>query len=97
MSLGVSSATSLRRCGDILMGHRCYVFLRRRHDVPIDVLATFHGDVVGCFNWGVPATLLGCTEGRRYDVASTSFCGVGYRFTYSQIFFRDFKQMNAFK
>ena len=31
-----------------------------------DVLVTFHRDVVGCFIWGVTATLLGRTERRRY-------------------------------
>ena len=34
MSLGVSFETCLRRRGDVIMGHRCYVFLRRRYDVP---------------------------------------------------------------
>ena len=42
-----------------------------------DVLATFHGDVVGCFIWDVTATSLGRTERRRYHVATTSCCRVG--------------------
>ena len=33
-----------------------------------DVLTTFHWDVVGCFFWDTPATLLGHTERRCYDV-----------------------------
>ena len=35
MSLGVSFETCLKRHGDILMGSRCYVLLRCRHDVLI--------------------------------------------------------------
>ena len=42
-----------------------------------DVLATFHWDLVGCFIWDVPATLLGCTKRRHYDIATTSHCWVG--------------------
>ena len=41
-----------------------------------DVLVTFHWDVIGCFIWDVPATSLGRTERRRYDVATTSCCRV---------------------
>ena len=33
-SLGVSFETSLRRPGDVPMLRRCYVLLRRCHDVP---------------------------------------------------------------
>ena len=33
--MGVSFETCLRRRGDELMGGRCYVLLRRRHDVSI--------------------------------------------------------------
>ena len=33
-SLGVSFETSLRRPGDVPMVRRCYVLLRRCHDVP---------------------------------------------------------------
>ena len=33
--MGVSFETCLRRRGDALIGHHCYVLLRRRHDVPI--------------------------------------------------------------
>ena len=33
--MGVSFETCLRRRGNVLMGHRCYVPLRRRCDVPI--------------------------------------------------------------
>ena len=79
-SLGVSFETCLRRC--------CYVLLRRRHDVPIRcrgaaplrVLTAFHRDVVGCFIWDVLATSLGSTERRRYDVATTFCCRLGYFF-----------------
>ena len=37
-----------------------------------DLLVTFHRGVVWCFIWDVPATSLGRTERRRYDVATTS-------------------------
>ena len=33
--MGVSFKTCLRRRGDVMMGRRCYVFLRLRYDVPI--------------------------------------------------------------
>ena len=33
--MGVSFEAHLSRCGDVLMGHRHYDLLRRRHDVPI--------------------------------------------------------------
>ena len=33
--MGVSFETWLRRRGDVMMGRRCYVFLRRPYDVPI--------------------------------------------------------------
>ena len=42
-----------------------------------DFLAMFHRDVIGCFILDVPATSLGCTERRHYDVATTSCCRVG--------------------
>ena len=32
--MGVSFETCLRRRGDVMMGRRCYVFLRRRYDAP---------------------------------------------------------------
>ena len=34
-SLGVSFETFLRRRGDVMIGCRCYVLLRRRYNVPI--------------------------------------------------------------
>ena len=33
--MGVSFETCLRRRGDVMVGCRCYVLLRRRYDVPI--------------------------------------------------------------
>ena len=42
-----------------------------------DVLSTFHWYAVGYFIWDVPATSLGHTEGRPYDVATTSYCQMG--------------------
>ena len=51
-----------------------------------DVLATFHWDVVGCFIWNVPATSLGRTERRRYDVTTTSCCRVGLDLNYNSPF-----------
>ena len=55
--MGVLFETCLRRHGNELMGHRCYVLLgrghdvpmRRRGDIPLRRLGTFHRDVVGCF------------------------------------------------
>ena len=41
------------------------------------VLVTYHLDVVGCFTWDVPATSLGRTERRHYDVGMMSCCRVG--------------------
>ena len=43
-----------------------------------DVLVRFHWDVIGCFIWDLPTALLGRTKRRRYDVATTSRCRVGY-------------------
>ena len=42
-----------------------------------DVLVTFLRDVVGCLIWDVPATSLGRTERRHYDVVTTSSCQMG--------------------
>ena len=80
--MGVSLETCLRRREDVLIGRGCCVFLRRHRNVPIrrciDVpLPTFHQDIVGCFIWDVPATLLGRIERRRYDAATTSYCRLG--------------------
>ena len=41
-----------------------------------DVLVMFYWHVVGCFIWDVPATSLGRTERRRYDVTTTLCCRV---------------------
>ena len=43
-----------------------------------DVFETFHRDVAECFIWDIPAMLLERTERRRYDVAATSCCQVGF-------------------
>ena len=55
MSLGVSFETCLRRRGEALMGHRCYVLLRRHHDVPIrcrgDISLRRLGDVPQRRHW----------------------------------------------
>ena len=75
----------LRRRGDVLMRRRHYVPLRRGHDIPIrrreDVPLTRLDDAplwrLGCFIRDVPATSLGRTKRRRYDVATTSCCRVG--------------------
>ena len=57
---------------------RCHnVRIRCRGDVPLNVLATFYGAVDGCSIWDVTSTLLGPTERRYYDVATTSCCRVG--------------------
>ena len=37
----------------------------------------FHKDLLGCFIWDVPATLLGRIRRRRYDAATTSYCRLG--------------------
>ena len=90
--LGVSFGSYRRRRRDVLMGRGGYVPLRRHWVFHLrlvwdvvktyhwDVLATFHWDVVGCFIWDVPATSLGRTERRRYDVATTSCCRLGTNF-----------------
>ena len=71
----------LRRLGDVPLRRHWVFHLRLVWDVVKtyhwDVLATFHWDVIGCFIWDVPATSLGRTERRRYDVATTSCCRVG--------------------
>ena len=71
----------LRCLGDVPLRRHWVFHLRLAWDVVKtyhwDVLATFHWDVVGCFIWDVPATSLGRTERRRYDVATTSCCRVG--------------------
>ena len=71
--MGVSFETCLRRCGDVLIGRRCYVLFRRRHDVPTRrrgaVILRRLVDVPSrrrwCFIWDVPATSLGSTERHR--------------------------------
>ena len=54
-SFGGSFETCLRRHGDVLMRHRCYVLLRRRYDVPIgrcgDVPVRRLGDVPPTRRW----------------------------------------------
>ena len=100
--LGVSFGSYRRRRRDVLMGRGGYVPLRRLCDIPLrrhwvfhlrlvwDVLATSHWDVVGCFIWNVPATSLGRTERRRYDVARTSCCWVGIKdFLSNNFYFQD--------
>ena len=55
MSLDVSFETCLRGRGDVLMGRRCFVFLRCFHDVPIkrsgDVSLRRLGDVPPRRRW----------------------------------------------
>ena len=55
MSLGVSFETCLRHCEDALMGRRCYVLLRRHHNVPVkrcgDVPLRCLGDVSSRRRW----------------------------------------------
>ena len=85
-SLGVSFETCLRRRKDALMGSYCYVLLKRFHDVPIrcrgDVPLRRLGDVPPRSRWmfhlRLPVTSLGRTERRRYNVAATSCCRVGF-------------------
>ena len=43
-----------------------------------DVLTTFHRDVIGCFIWDAPATLLGRAGRRRYEVPTTFLIPSGY-------------------
>ena len=79
--MGVSFETYLKRRGDVLMRRRHYVPLRRRHDIIIrlreDVPLTRLRDVPlrrrWVFHLTLPATSLGRTERRRYDVSTTSF------------------------
>ena len=67
------------------MGHRCYVLLRLLHNVPIrhrgDVPLRRVGDVPPrrrwCFICEVPATSLGRTQRRRYNIAITSSYRMG--------------------
>ena len=83
--MGVSFETYLKRRGDVLMRRRHYVPLRRRHDTIIrlreDVPLTRLGEVPlrrrWVFHLTLPATSMGRTERRRYDVTTTSFYRVG--------------------
>ena len=87
--LGVSFETCLRRQGDALRGRCCYVFFRRRRDVPIrcrgDVPLRRLGDVPWrrCWvfhlrrNCDVAGMYRETLLRRRYDVATTSCCRVG--------------------
>ena len=71
----------LRLSWDVLETHWWNVVITSPWDVVTtyqwNVLKTYHWDVIGCFIWDVPATLLGRTKRRRYDVATTSCCRVG--------------------
>ena len=53
--MGVSFKTYSRRRGDVMMGPRCYVLLRRRYDVPIrrlgDTPLRRLGDVLSRRRW----------------------------------------------
>ena len=67
--LGVSIEIYRRSGRDLVMG--------RRGNIPLGRFVTYHWDVLGCFVWDVPATLLGRTERRCYDVTTVCFCWVG--------------------
>ena len=79
-SLGVSFETCLRRCGDVIMGCRCYVLLRGRYDVPIrrgrDARLRRLGDVPSKRRWvfhlrrtcNVTGTYRETSLWRRHDV-----------------------------
>ena len=56
-----------------------------------DVLAMFHLDVFECFIWDVHVTSLRQAKRRRYDVAMTSCCRVGFS-TIREAFFIKFNQ-----
>ena len=77
----------MRRLGDVPLRRRWVFHLRLFRGVVEtyrwDILATFHRSVVGCFIWDVPATPLGRTKRRRYDVAMTSCWRVGDHFPFS--------------
>ena len=68
------------------MESRCYVLLRRRHDIPArrrgDVPLRRLGDVPPrrrrVFHLRRTCDVLGRKERRSYDVATTSLCRVGY-------------------
>ena len=79
-SLGFSFETCLRRRRDALMGRRCYVLLRRCHDIPIrcrgNVLLRRLGDVPPRRRWVLhlrqtcdfAGTYIETSLRRRYDV-----------------------------
>ena len=87
--MGRRGCVPLRRVGDEPLRRRWVFHLRLVWDVVEtyhwDILATFHWEIVGCFIWDVPATSLGHTERRRYDVATMSCCRVGYMYIYIYI------------
>ena len=77
MSLGVSFQTCLRRHGDVLMGGRCYVLLRRHHDIPIrrhrDVPLSHLGDVPTRRRWVFHLGHI-CHVARTYRETSLQRC-----------------------
>ena len=85
--VGLRGYVPLSRVGDVPLRRHWVFHLRLFWDVVEtyhwDVLATFHRNVVGCFIWDVPATSLGRTERRRYDVATRSCCRVCKKFSLS--------------
>ena len=68
-SRGVSFESCLRRRGDVLMGLRYCVLLRRRHDVLIcNLVETYHWDVLATFIEMSLGVSFGTYLQRRWDV-----------------------------
>ena len=77
--MGVSFETYLRRRGEEQMGRRCYILLRRCYDIPIrrrgGVPLRHVDDISSRSRWvfrlGRNCKLLGRTERRHFDVATS--------------------------